>query len=84
MPVSNISLGIPFLSLTPARFSRSDLAQYRIGACALELVRKEQDREHNSTAVRKATNDTMIEYLMLGVEIEGQQCVSVFWDSVIF
>jgi hypothetical protein len=50
----------------------------------LELVREEQDRERNSTAVREATDDTMIEYLMLGVEIEGQQCVSVFWDSVIF
>ncbi|KAJ7862664.1 hypothetical protein B0H14DRAFT_3444602 [Mycena olivaceomarginata] len=39
----------------------------------LELVREEQDWERNSTAVREATDDTMIEYLMLGVEIEGQQ-----------
>ncbi|KAJ7729886.1 hypothetical protein B0H14DRAFT_3518191 [Mycena olivaceomarginata] len=39
----------------------------------LELVREEQERERNSTAVREATDDTMIEYLMLGVEIEGQQ-----------
>jgi hypothetical protein len=41
----------------------------------LELVREEQERERSSAAVREATDDTMIEYLMLGVEIEGQQCV---------
>ncbi|KAJ7708555.1 hypothetical protein B0H14DRAFT_3525416 [Mycena olivaceomarginata] len=39
----------------------------------LELVREEQERERNSTAVHKATDDTMIEYLMLRVKIEGQQ-----------
>ncbi|KAJ7763263.1 hypothetical protein B0H14DRAFT_3510637 [Mycena olivaceomarginata] len=39
----------------------------------LELVREEQEHERSSTAVREATDDTMIEYLMLGVEIEGQQ-----------
>jgi hypothetical protein len=44
----------------------------------LELVREEQEQERNSTAVREATDDTMIEYLMLGVEIEGQQCMSFF------
>ncbi|KAJ7336983.1 hypothetical protein DFH08DRAFT_964940 [Mycena albidolilacea] len=39
----------------------------------MELVREEQERERNPTAVREATDDMMIEYLMLGVEIEGQQ-----------
>ncbi|KAJ7693118.1 hypothetical protein B0H14DRAFT_2651465 [Mycena olivaceomarginata] len=39
----------------------------------LELVCEEQDRERNSTTMHEATDDTMIEYLMLGVEIEGQQ-----------
>jgi hypothetical protein len=44
----------------------------------LELVREEQERERSSAAVREGTDDTMIEYLMLGVEIEGQQCVYIF------
>jgi hypothetical protein len=43
----------------------------------LELVREEQECERSSAAVREATDDTMIEYLMLGVEIEGQQCVYI-------
>ncbi|KAF8139162.1 hypothetical protein K438DRAFT_1996294 [Mycena galopus ATCC 62051] len=39
----------------------------------LELMREEQTRELASAAVRDATEETMTEYLMLGLEIEGQQ-----------
>ncbi|KAJ7825921.1 hypothetical protein B0H14DRAFT_3725728 [Mycena olivaceomarginata] len=39
----------------------------------LELVCEEQECERSSAAVREATDDTMIKYLMLRVEIEGQQ-----------
>ncbi|KAJ7799448.1 hypothetical protein B0H14DRAFT_3886073 [Mycena olivaceomarginata] len=39
----------------------------------LELMREEQEREHSSAAVPEAADDTMAEYLMLGLEIEGQQ-----------
>ncbi|KAJ6448526.1 hypothetical protein C8R45DRAFT_947906 [Mycena sanguinolenta] len=39
----------------------------------LELMREEQERERVSTTVREATEETMIEYLMLGLGIEGQQ-----------
>jgi hypothetical protein len=41
----------------------------------LELTREEQEREHVSAVVQDAAEDTMTEYLMLGLEIEGQQCV---------
>jgi hypothetical protein len=44
----------------------------------LELMREEQERELASAAVRDATEDTMTEYLMLGLEIEGQQYVFFF------
>ncbi|KAJ7695539.1 hypothetical protein B0H14DRAFT_3530148 [Mycena olivaceomarginata] len=39
----------------------------------LELTREEQEREQGSSVVPEADEDTMIEYLMLGLEIEGQQ-----------
>ncbi|KAJ7303090.1 hypothetical protein DFH08DRAFT_977305 [Mycena albidolilacea] len=39
----------------------------------LELTREEQEREQASTLVRDAAEDTMTEYLILGLEIEGQQ-----------
>jgi hypothetical protein len=38
-------------------------------------MRDEQEREHSSAAVPEAADDTMAEYLMLGLEIEGQQYV---------
>ncbi|KAJ7868760.1 hypothetical protein B0H14DRAFT_2572191 [Mycena olivaceomarginata] len=41
----------------------------------LELTREEQEREQGSSVVPEADEDTMIEYLMLGLEIEGQQYV---------
>jgi hypothetical protein len=44
----------------------------------LELTREEQERELASAAVRDATEDMMTEYLMLGLEIEGQQYVFFF------
>ncbi|KAJ7315538.1 hypothetical protein DFH08DRAFT_971894 [Mycena albidolilacea] len=40
----------------------------------LELTREEQEREQGSSVVPEADEDTMIEYLMLGLEIKGQQC----------
>ncbi|KAJ7831464.1 hypothetical protein B0H14DRAFT_3464063 [Mycena olivaceomarginata] len=45
----------------------------RLRDVELELTREEQERELASAAVRDATEDTMTEYLMLGLEIEGQQ-----------
>ncbi|KAF8196616.1 hypothetical protein K438DRAFT_1585485 [Mycena galopus ATCC 62051] len=39
----------------------------------LELMREEQERERISTALRDSSEGTMTEYLMLGLEIEGQQ-----------
>ncbi|KAF8143039.1 hypothetical protein K438DRAFT_1520754, partial [Mycena galopus ATCC 62051] len=39
----------------------------------LELVREEQERERVSTAMREVSEETMTEYLMLGLDIEGQQ-----------
>ncbi|KAJ7763898.1 hypothetical protein B0H14DRAFT_3510550 [Mycena olivaceomarginata] len=39
----------------------------------LELTREEQEREHAFAVMRDAAKDTMTEYLMLGLEIEGQQ-----------
>ncbi|KAJ7788499.1 hypothetical protein B0H14DRAFT_2398363, partial [Mycena olivaceomarginata] len=39
----------------------------------LELMREEQEREHASAVVREASEGTMTEYLMLGLEVEGQQ-----------
>jgi hypothetical protein len=44
----------------------------------LELTREEQERELASAAVRDAAKGTMTEYLMLGLEIEGQQYVFFF------
>jgi hypothetical protein len=41
----------------------------------LELTREEQEREQSSNDVHKVRDDTMTEYLMLGLEIEGQQYV---------
>jgi hypothetical protein len=41
----------------------------------LELTREEQEQEHVSAVVQDAAEDTMTEYLMLGLEIEGLQCV---------
>ncbi|KAJ7797241.1 hypothetical protein B0H14DRAFT_3493974 [Mycena olivaceomarginata] len=40
----------------------------------LELTREEQERERSTFTVLNAADDTMTEYLMLGLEIEGQQC----------
>ncbi|KAF8217593.1 hypothetical protein K438DRAFT_1746895 [Mycena galopus ATCC 62051] len=39
----------------------------------LELMQEEQEREWASTAMREATEETMTEYLMLGLHIEGQR-----------
>ncbi|KAJ7358297.1 hypothetical protein DFH08DRAFT_953471 [Mycena albidolilacea] len=39
----------------------------------LELTREEQEHEQGSSVVPEADEDTMIEYLLLGLEIEGQQ-----------
>ncbi|KAJ6471042.1 hypothetical protein C8R45DRAFT_1218231 [Mycena sanguinolenta] len=39
----------------------------------LELACEEQEHEHASTAVRDVTEETMAEYLMLGLGIEDQQ-----------
>ncbi|KAJ7903747.1 hypothetical protein B0H14DRAFT_3421928 [Mycena olivaceomarginata] len=39
----------------------------------LELTREEQEREQASTLVQDAAEDTMTEYLILGLKIEGQQ-----------
>ncbi|KAJ7691679.1 hypothetical protein B0H14DRAFT_3531790, partial [Mycena olivaceomarginata] len=39
----------------------------------LELTREEQDRERSAPAEHDASDDTMTQYLMLGLEIEGQQ-----------
>ncbi|KAF7334322.1 CxC2 domain-containing protein [Mycena sanguinolenta] len=39
----------------------------------LELAREEQERERASTVARSTSEETMTEYLMLGLEIEGQQ-----------
>ncbi|KAJ7701736.1 hypothetical protein B0H14DRAFT_3527423 [Mycena olivaceomarginata] len=39
----------------------------------LELVREEQERERSSEGAADAGEDTMTGYLMLGLEIEGQQ-----------
>ncbi|KAF8133498.1 hypothetical protein K438DRAFT_2128575 [Mycena galopus ATCC 62051] len=39
----------------------------------LELMREEQQRERNSSAVRDHREETMTEYLVFGLEIEGQQ-----------
>ncbi|KAJ7306264.1 hypothetical protein DFH08DRAFT_824713 [Mycena albidolilacea] len=39
----------------------------------LELAREEEKTERASATVRDATDGTMTEYLMLGLEIEGQQ-----------
>ncbi|KAJ7302498.1 hypothetical protein DFH08DRAFT_918916 [Mycena albidolilacea] len=40
----------------------------------LELMREDQEHEQASAAVPEAADETMTEYLMLGLEIEGQQC----------
>ncbi|KAF7335066.1 hypothetical protein MVEN_02257100 [Mycena venus] len=40
----------------------------------LELTHKEEEWEQVSTAVPAPTEETMTEYLMLGLEIEAQQC----------
>jgi hypothetical protein len=37
----------------------------------LELMREEQEREQVSTLVRDTAEDTMTEYLILGLEIKG-------------
>ncbi|KAJ7692492.1 hypothetical protein B0H14DRAFT_3531468 [Mycena olivaceomarginata] len=39
----------------------------------LELMHEEQERERRSSAALSASDDTLTEYLMLGLEIEGQQ-----------
>ncbi|KAJ7718092.1 hypothetical protein B0H14DRAFT_2412596, partial [Mycena olivaceomarginata] len=39
----------------------------------LELMRKEQAKEHESGTVSGASDETMTEFLMLGLEVEGQQ-----------
>ncbi|KAF7343572.1 CxC2 domain-containing protein [Mycena sanguinolenta] len=39
----------------------------------LELMREEQEHERTSATARDATEETMTEYLMLGLGIEGQQ-----------
>ncbi|KAJ7731187.1 hypothetical protein B0H14DRAFT_3517920 [Mycena olivaceomarginata] len=39
----------------------------------LELMHEEQERECRSSAALSASDDTLTEYLMLGLEIEGQQ-----------
>ncbi|KAJ7619486.1 hypothetical protein FB45DRAFT_1033340 [Roridomyces roridus] len=59
---------------------RSDLNPYEIPHAGptlrdvqLELTREEQEREQASTDVSAAGEDTMVEYLILGLEIEGQQ-----------
>ena len=41
----------------------------------LELLGEDHERERNSGDIRGAAEETMTEYLMLGLEIEGQQCV---------
>jgi hypothetical protein len=43
----------------------------------LQLVHEEQEREHLSLVVQDATEDTMTGYLMLGLELEGQQCTYI-------
>ncbi|KAF8177825.1 hypothetical protein K438DRAFT_1769922 [Mycena galopus ATCC 62051] len=40
----------------------------------LELMGEEQQREHSSSTVRDHREETMTEYLVFGLEIEGQQC----------
>ncbi|KAJ7707270.1 hypothetical protein B0H14DRAFT_2646846 [Mycena olivaceomarginata] len=39
----------------------------------LELLREEQAKEHESGTVSGASDETMTEFLMLGLEVEGQQ-----------
>ncbi|KAF7324231.1 CxC2 domain-containing protein [Mycena sanguinolenta] len=39
----------------------------------LELAQEEQERERVSTAIRASSEETMTEYLILGLEIEAQQ-----------
>ncbi|KAJ7788324.1 hypothetical protein B0H14DRAFT_3504322 [Mycena olivaceomarginata] len=39
----------------------------------LELMREEQEREYASAVVREVSEGTMTEYLMLALEVEGQQ-----------
>jgi hypothetical protein len=41
----------------------------------VELTHKEQEHEQSSNDVREVGDDTMTEYLMLRLEIEGQQYV---------
>jgi hypothetical protein len=41
----------------------------------LELARKDQERERQSVGNQSTAEETMTEYLMLGLEIEGQQYV---------
>jgi hypothetical protein len=48
----------------------------------LELMCEEQEHECSTSTVLNAADDTMTEYLMLGPEIEGQQCVFLFIFSL--
>ncbi|KAJ7776669.1 hypothetical protein B0H14DRAFT_3508251 [Mycena olivaceomarginata] len=48
----------------------------------LELAREEEKTERASATVRDATDGTMTEYLMLGLEIEGQQSTSACCRSL--
>jgi hypothetical protein len=43
----------------------------------LQLARKEQERERLSSVAQDAAADTMTRYLMLGLELEGQQCAYI-------
>jgi hypothetical protein len=45
----------------------------------LELMCEEQERKHSTPAVLNATDDMMTEYLMLGLEIKGQQCMFIYF-----
>jgi hypothetical protein len=46
-------------------------------------MREEQERERASAVVREASEGTMTEYLMLALEVEGQQYAS-FPFSIFF
>ncbi|KAJ6480218.1 hypothetical protein C8R45DRAFT_1100807 [Mycena sanguinolenta] len=58
------------------RPTQADVAVYvgpTLRDIELELAREEQERERTSTTVPATSEETMTEYLILGLEIEGQQ-----------
>ncbi|KAF7347975.1 CxC2 domain-containing protein [Mycena sanguinolenta] len=58
----------------PYELPRSGISPREI---ELELLHEEHKNEHRSGVVQSVAKETMTEYLMLGLEIEGQQYVSL-------